>query len=67
MSKTVKTVSVKRPQKGLTAAMWSVFDSATAPILPQHARTLAAQEGWNVSLTQSHLRQWKRASGRVTH
>lgn len=53
--------NVRRPQSGLTAAMWDLFDSATGPITTKHIRQLAEQEGWNLDLTRSHFRQWRKA------
>lgn len=66
MSKTINTV--RRPTRGITAALWDVFDAAKGEITPAHVRELAEAQAINIRLAQSHLRQWKRAttSGRRT-
>lgn len=49
----------RRPQRGSTAAMWDLFDSATSEITPDHLKAVAEQKGWNSGLLRSHFRQWK--------
>lgn len=60
---TATTNAPRRPQRGVTKAIWDMLDTATGPVVPAHIPKLAEQMGWNTRLTASHFRQWRKARG----